>query len=91
LLLGRVLVFAWQQFPLPTQNRLIEKLHTCDFCSGTWIYIILSACFGLSLFEALGFEYVPVVSEIATGVTASFVMWIFVAGWKEKFNILVIE
>ena len=91
LLLGRVIIYAWQQFPLPTTHRTLEKLHQCDFCGGVWIYSILAFCAGLSLLEVLGFKYVPVVSEIATGIATSFVMSVFVAGWKEKFNILVIE
>lgn len=86
LLLGRVLIYLWQQFPLPEINRTIDKLHNCDLCSGVWIYGVLSFCMQLSLLEVLGFQYVPVVSEIVTGGMTSFVVWIFVAGWKEKFS-----
>jgi hypothetical protein len=94
ILAGRILIYLWQQFPLPAKlerYKAIEKLHSCDLCSGTWIYGILSACTQLSLLKIFGFSYVPVVSEILTGGVISFLVWIFVAGWKEKFqNILVI-
>ena len=89
LLVGRLFIYLWQQIPLPAsleRYRAIEKLHQCDLCSGVWIYSVLSLCTGLSLWEALNFQYVPIVSEGVTGGVSSFLMWLLVAGWKEKFN-----
>lgn len=45
---------------------------------------------GLSLLTVLGFQYVPILSELVTGGVVSFMMHIFVIGWKEKFDRLVI-
>lgn len=91
---GRLFIYLWQQIPLPVkleQYRAIEKFHQCDLCSGVWIYSVLSLCTELSLWTVFGFRYIPIVSEGLTGGILSFIMWIFVAGWKEKFsNILVI-
>jgi hypothetical protein len=44
----------------------------------------------LSLLEAFGFKYVPVLSELVTGGVVSFVVHIFLIGWKEKFNNIVV-
>lgn len=94
LLIGRLFIYLWQQIPLPAslgKYRAIEKLHQCDLCSGVWIYGILSLCTGLSLWEILGFQSIPIVSQGVTGGVCSFLMWLLVAGWNEKFNnILVI-
>lgn len=47
---------------------------------------------GLDLLEVLGFSYVPVISELVTGGMVSFVVHVFILGWKEKFrNTLIIE
>lgn len=94
LLVGRVLIYLWFQLPLPDtleNHRAIAKLHMCDLCAGFWIYGFLSFFMALSLLEALGFTYVPIVSEIVTGSVVSFLTHIFTIGWKERFhNILVI-
>ena len=89
LIVGRVLVYLWQSFPLPEfleNNRIIHKFHICDLCSGVWLYGILSFFMGLSLLQALGFSYVPLVSEVVTGGLISFVVHIFLIGWREKFD-----
>lgn len=91
--MGRVLIYLWFQFPLPAvleQYKSIQKLHTCDLCAGVWLYGILSYFMGLSLLQVLGFTYVPVVSEVVTGGVVSFLVHIFLIGWKEKFNVLVL-
>lgn len=89
LLVGRILIYLWQNFPLPTKlenNDVLHKLHVCDLCAGVWIYGILSYFLGLSLLEVFGFSYVPLVSEVVTGGVISFLVHVFVIGWKEKFN-----
>ena len=83
---GRLFIYLLQQIPIHPQNEFLEKLHNCDLCAGVWIYSALSVFTGLSIWTVLGFPYVPIVSEGITGGVVSFLMWIFVAGWKEKFN-----
>ena len=89
LIVGRILIYLWQNFPLPTKledNRVIHKLHICDLCAGVWIYALLSFVMRLFLLDVLGFTYFPVVSEFVTGGVVSFIVHVFVIGWKEKFN-----
>lgn len=93
LIVGRILIYLWQQFPLPDaleNNRSIHKLHICDLCAGVWIYGILSFFMSMSLLKIFGFDYVPVISEVVTGGVVSFLVHIFLIGWREKFNQLVI-
>lgn len=85
---GRVLIYLWQQFPLPksiTKFSTLEKLHTCDLCAGVHIYALLSWVTGMHFFG-----YMPVVSEYITGGIVSFVVHIFVIGWQEKFSTMVV-
>ena len=93
LLVGRIIIYLWQSFPLPAaleKFRVIEKLHNCDLCAGVWIYGILSLFLGMDLLQVLGFSYVPLVSEFVTGGVVSFVVHIFSIGWHEKFNNILV-
>jgi len=81
------------QFPLPKkleENKLVAKLHSCDFCSGVWVYAILSYFMQLELLEPLGFNYVSILSELITGIVMSFIVHIFIIGWKARFEVTVI-
>jgi len=81
------------QFPLPKkleENKIIRKLHECDFCAGVWAYGILSYFMQLELLELLDFNYVPIISELITGVVISFLVHVFIIGWKAKFDVVVI-
>lgn len=85
---GRILIYLWQQFPLPeslTKFKTLEKLHTCDLCAGVHIYALLAWVTGMHFFG-----YMPIVSEYITGGIISFVAHIFVIGWKEKFSETVV-
>ena len=93
ILLGRVIIYLWQNFPLPQFLRnikTIEYLHNCDLCSGVWAYSILAGLMQMDLLEPLGFWYVPLVSEILVGMVTSFIVHIFVIGWKAKFDVVVV-
>ena len=93
LAIGRIVIHIWQQFHLPKPIQKIEwfrKLHECDLCSGVWIFTILSLFMGLDLLSVLLFEYVPVVSEVVTGIVISWLVHIFILGWKAKYEIVVI-
>jgi inner membrane protein involved in colicin E2 resistance len=93
IILGRLLIWAWQEFPLPNsleENKVINKLHNCDFCSGVWIYSLFSYLMQLELLEPLGFNYVHVASELITGIVISFLIHIFIIGWKARFEVVVI-
>lgn len=85
---GRILIYVWFQFPLPPAFELkqsyfhnfVRKLHSCDLCSGTWIYSILALATGADM-SGTG----TIVTIIATGILTSFAVHIFVIGLKEKF------
>ena len=93
LVVGRILVYLFQQFPLPKfidKFALIRKLHECDLCAGVWVFGILSFFMALSLLEVFGFAYIPIISELITGGVTSFVVHIFLIGFREKFNDVVV-
>ena len=88
---GRVLIYVWFQFPLPPSwereinqrkyyVKFFTKLHSCDLCAGVWIYSLLAFVIGADL-SGIG----SLVTMFATGVITSFVVHVFVIGWKEKF------
>lgn len=86
-------MWTWMQFPLSKfleENKIVRKLHECDFCAGVWGYGLLSFFMQLELLEPLGFWYVPIVSELITGVVISFLVHIFIIGWKARFEVVVI-
>lgn len=77
---GRIIVFVWQKFPLEKIKILqpiefLMDLHKCDLCSGVWIYTALAWIAGS------GFWLGPII-----GCVTSFVVWIFVKGLKAAFN-----
>lgn len=81
---GRVLVYLWMIFPEPPYMKLpwyIEKLHRCDLCSGVWIYAILAIALQIDFFGMNN-----IVTQATTGAITSFLVHIFVIGWKEKFS-----
>lgn len=81
------------QFPLPKflkKIKTIEYLHSCDLCFGTWVYAFLSLFMQTELLSVLGFEYVPVLSEIVTGGVISFIVHLISIGWKAKFEVIVV-
>ena len=89
LVVGKVMIYLWQLFPLPTKlenNQTIHKLHSCDLCSGVWIYGLLGYFMGMSLLTLFGLSYIPVVSEVITGGVVSFIVHIFSIGWKDRFS-----
>lgn len=85
---GKVLIYLWQEFPLPSQLKkfaFIDKLHVCDLCAGVHIYALVSWVTGLHFFG-----YMPVASEYLTGGIVSFIVHIFSIGWQEKFSTTVV-
>jgi len=78
--IGRVLIFVWQRLHLPFKSEWFEKLHTCSLCSGVWIYSILAVSFKVDIFSDL---FQPsFVGQVSTGILTSYLVWVFVAGFK---------
>lgn len=91
--IGKVMIYLGMQFPLPEllqKFHTIKKWHECDLCMGAWVYGILAAVMGMSLMTALGFSYVPVVSEVVTGGVISFIVHLLSIGWRAKFEVVVV-
>lgn len=92
IVLGRIVTHLWMSFHLPKwmKNDWVEKLHSCDLCSGVWVYTILSFFMEVDLLEVVGFGYIPVIGAIITGCVISWLVHIFVLGWKAKYEIVVV-
>ena len=90
---GKLAIFFFQSFPLPEKleaHWFIGKLHRCDMCSGFYIFSILALLMQIDLLSDLGFWYIPVASEIITGMSASFFVHLLSLGWKEKFSSTIV-
>ena len=59
---------------------------------GVWIFTLLAFCVDIDLLYLwFGFPHVLVLGEIVTGCLTSYIVWIFVIGFKEAhLNITVI-
>lgn len=91
IVLGKLCIYLWMEFPLPsffTKYAFFERLHSCDLCSGVWIYSILFSVFGVNLFQQFGIAS-NFVSYVLSGFFSSFVVHIFSVGWKEKFSVII--
>lgn len=89
---GRIVIQIWIHFHLPKflQNEWMEQLHKCDLCSGVWVYSILSFLFRFDIPEVIGFEYVPLVGALITGCIISWLVHLFILGWRAKYEVVVI-
>lgn len=93
LLIGKIVIYAWMAFHFPKFAKKFEwlvELHNCDFCSGCYVYTLLSIFMNVNLLTAFGFDYVPWVSQIITGIVVSFLVHIFTLGWKAKYDVVVV-
>lgn len=86
--IGKLLIFLGQRFPLPDfleRNKKIKEWHECPLCFGVWVYGFLAFFLKMDLLTLVGFWYVPFVSEVITGGAISFIVYIFSIGWKDVF------
>ena len=90
-LLGRLIIYFGMQFPPLSESRIdfVKRLFSCDLCLGGWVFIGLSFVMGESIFR--DFFYVPILSEVGTGLFTALLVHLLVLGWKTKFEIVVIE
>jgi uncharacterized membrane protein len=92
---GRLLIFLGMRFHLPEKIEKIEwisQLHMCSLCMGVWIYTALAFFMNVDILNSwLGFQHVPVIGEIVTGCVTSYLVFIFVLGFKDAhLNVTVI-
>jgi hypothetical protein len=104
-LVGKLLIFLWQQFPLSgylsSKSKLLQKLFGCDLCLGVWIYWFLAIVFEeANMFLYIVDKYIGnpglavffyIFTAFLTGAITSFIVHIFSMGWNAKFQTLVVE
>ena len=90
---GKLFTYLWMAFPLPEwmDNSRFGQLHTCEKCSGTWIYSVLFLIFRIDLLHLLGLPYYPFAGEIITGGLVSFLVFLLSVGFKEQYMSFTIE
>lgn len=91
---GRLLIFLLMKLELPQRIKKInwlEKLHSCPLCLGVWVYVFLAFFMNIDiLYSWFGFE-VAVIGKIVTGCLTSYLVYVFVLGFKEAhLNVTVI-
>lgn len=69
--------------------RFLDELFSCDLCLGVWVYFFVSLISGADFYGC--YFYIPLVNEMLTGMTASFIMHLLSIGWNNKFGTIVLE
>jgi hypothetical protein len=72
----------WQLHPF------LGEFGGCDFCMGCWVYALLAWPLAVNVLTPV---YVPVVSEVVTGIVFSFVAHLTKIGWKVRWGVEVLE
>ena len=87
--LGRLTIWAIQinglTRPIISRYAKLQELVDCDFCLGFWVFSLLAWALGINLLTPV---YIPVFSEAATGLIASFFVHMARIGWTTKFGIV---
>jgi hypothetical protein len=83
--------FPFQKIPLLSrlfeEGKFLQELFSCDLCLGVWVYTVLAFFFKANIYDVF---YFPVISELLTGITTSFIMHVFSVGWKDLYSTTVI-
>lgn len=89
--LGRLVIWTIQTNgltrPIFRFHPKLEELRDCDFCLGFWVMTPLALLFKVNLLAPL---YIPILSEILTGLALSFGLHLLRLGWQEKFGVTVL-
>ena len=86
---GKLTIYLFQKSPYLSlfKWRFLKELFECDLCLGVWIYFILAIIFRVNLFSS---NHI-IIEYIFTGAVTSFLVWVFSAGWNEKFSVMEIK
>lgn len=88
---GRLFMFLLRKFPpfrvIMGKWEYTQELYDCDLCLGFWVYLALSPFFQI---EIDMINNGVLLNTVLAGVT-SFLAFLVSVGWKEQFEILVIE
>ena len=83
----------------PTQ-RLWKLFKHCDLCLGFWVFLLAALVTNIQVYYLPDvFVTIPVVSTVAlyilnsfvTAIISTFVVHVFVLGWKAKFYVYTAE
>lgn len=90
--LGKILMYVFRKFPLvrDIQGNFWKELIDCDLCLGVWMYIGLARLLSFDIYYYY-FSYPDILGYLFTGITTSFLTWIFVTGWNANFQIVHLE
>jgi len=88
---GRLCIFFLRKFPLSAMllESVLGKGFFCDLCLGTWVYTILAIFWKINILELV--FYFPGLSQLLTGAITSFLMYLFVIGWKSEFTVIEVD
>lgn len=91
LVVGRLLIFTGQKFASQNEIKIkfLNKLLSCSFCTGVWVYTIMSALLRYYVFEDLA-PYIPLLSELIAGCFSSALVFYLESGWKANHEVIVI-
>lgn len=84
---GRLLVWTLQTSG-PTRkiwerSKFLTELASCDFCMGCWIFPFLVVIFDINFMSPI---YVPIFTEIVTGIAASWITHIARIGFMNQYG-----
>jgi hypothetical protein len=81
----------FQKSPIPRAlpDGTLKELVECDLCLGFWVYLFLGAIYKINIDEKL--DENKLISRLATGSFATFVMHLLSIGWREKFSTYIVE
>lgn len=88
--LSVLVMFTLRSFPpyewLRRKVKFIDLVSECDFCMGVWVDTFLLWLFGIEVVQT-----VPVLSQLLSGVVTSFLVWLAIIGWKNKFGVFEVK
>jgi hypothetical protein len=96
-LIGRLVIFLAQEFPFKRipfignawqEGEFLQEMFSCDLCLGVWIYTLLAILFDMNLFGIIMIAKMDIIGWFLTGAATSFIMHVFLLGWKIKFGIV---
>lgn len=96
---GKILIYLWQTFPLPPVKeaakkkylyRFVDKLHSCDLCSGVWIYFALAAFLEADIVSPYFTTGATIAGEFVTAGITSYLVHVFSVGFKAKHEVIQI-
>jgi len=88
---GRLLIWVLQTATLSKKiylkSSLLTELFECDFCLGFWVFSILGYMMQVRLIEIIPYF----VDIVFTAIIASWLAYVFVAGWRTLYGTTYLE